>query len=378
MGPTSRTAAAVAKKKPAPATHAKKTPVSPSALKAANKTQREGRTTRAVSFARTHAQDAETAARAKDASDARMAEQTRTKDGAGVEGAAPESAEEAQNIQRGGGAERAPSERARTTRAETLLSVSATRKNENNPSADAAVVRDDAVAAEEYARFVAANAANALNPPGGPSATRAMPRASWQTNERDANGPPPAITIAGAASSGPSRGSLASNLSELTNDAARGGAAGAPALPPGAGGVARANAANVSYGFQSGRDAPRMDGARNVMVNPPPPFAVTHANGFSSFGDGHFAARDPFGFYVEHGSPNTDTGSPPPLRRRLRVRRRVRRGEPGGGADARRVHELERGCGGDVERRRRGDAQSPGRARVPRGAKNDAPAAARV
>ena len=78
-----------------------------------------------------------------------------------MEGAAPESAEEAQNIQRGGGAERA-----RTTRAETLLSVSATRKNENNPSADAAVVRDDVVAAEEYARFVAANAANAFNPPG--------------------------------------------------------------------------------------------------------------------------------------------------------------------------------------------------------------------
>ena len=283
---------------------------------AANKTQREGRTTRAVSFARTHAQDAETAARAKDAGDARTTEQTRTKDGAGVEGAAPARAEEAQNIQRGGGAERAPSERARTTRAETLISASETRKKDNRPFADAAVVRDDDVAAEEYARFVAANTANAprFNPPGGPSAMHAMPRASWPA-ERDAPGPPPANVIAGAASSGPSRGSLASNLSELTNDAARGGAAGAPALPPGLG-VARANG---SYGFRSGRDAgtapyaerdaPGMDGTRrNVVVNPPPPFAVT-ANGFPfPFGDAP-AAPDPVGFYVEHGSPPTGEGS---------------------------------------------------------------------
>ena len=88
---------------------------------------------------------------------------------------------------------------------------------------------DDDVSREAYARFVAASAPRypgPLGPPPGPGMGMhaTMSDRMWPA---DPPGPPPAF--AGAASSGRG-GSLASNLSELTNDPAR--VAGAPLSAP--------------------------------------------------------------------------------------------------------------------------------------------------
>ena len=166
---------------------------------------------------------------------------------------------------------------------------------------------DDDVSREAYARFVAASAPRypgPLGPPPGPGMGMhaTMSDRMWPA---DPPGPPPAF--AGAASSGHG-GSLASNLSELTNDPAR--VAGAPLsaplsasaiMNPAYGAYVNASGFPKTFGHAA---SPRAPGPGGVM-NPPPPLGWSpHAElapggaGAGGFAPGASAPPDPFGCHL--------------------------------------------------------------------------------